>query len=234
MRKFFVFAVVLVSALLSACSSQRDICAEIKTHSPLIVVMTAFNTETQAVLDNVKFEGVCERDGHELALVQTGSKELVLYQVGVGPVKSSDSTKWLLSNYKVRAIVFSGIAGAVDQSLKTGDTLIPTEWMVLDGASISADGNLLKIAIVEKRVRGVSVDHFLSNIDEVPPKLGVSIVDMESAYVAREAARHQIPFIAVRSVSDMANGEKDPEKYKVAAKASAATALKLIEALETP
>lgn len=227
-KKLILVAVVLLSA---ACSAQRDICAEIKA-SPLMFVQTAFSMETQAVLDASKLEGICEEGGMQLILINYDSKKIVLFQGGVGPEKSMRSAETVLSSYKVKVLVFSGIAGAVDQDLKVGQTLIPAEWLMIDGSSILVDGRLLKLAGVQKQVRGMSIDHFLTDTKEIPVAMGISIVDMESAYVAKVAAKYQVPFIAIRSVSDMANGHKDRSHYEVAANASAAVTLKLISAFE--
>lgn len=227
-KKLFLSVAVLLSA---ACSPQRDICAEIKA-STLPFVQTAFSMETQAVLDASKLEGICEEGGLQLILIKYDSKKIVLFQGGVGPEKSMRSAETVLSSYKVKVLVFSGIAGAVDRNLKVGQTLIPAEWMLIDGSSFPVNGRLLKLADVQKQVRGVSIDHFLTDTKEIPVNLGVSIVDMESTFVAQVATKYQVLFIAVRSVSDMANGEKDKSHYEVAANASAAATLNLISALE--
>ncbi len=110
----------------------------------------------------------------------------------------------------VRGIVSFGIAGALAPLLKVGDTIIASH--VVYGDERHATDARWTAAMRAKLPRAHSAilaghDQIVSHIDgkrRLRALSGAGAVDMESHIAARIAARHGIPFVALRTISDAA------------------------------
>jgi adenosylhomocysteine nucleosidase len=60
---------------------------------------------------------------------------------------------------------------------------------------------------------------------------GARVVDMESAAVAQVAHAHGLPFLALRSVSDLAGGEPEANRWAAFASAAADNSAALLLAI---
>ena len=112
------------------------------------------------------------------------------------------------------ALLSVGLAGALDPALRPGALIVPQEVLDTDGALHQASGPLaasLGMAITPGRIAGAD-----EVVATVPAKArlraatGAAAVDMESHRLARVAARHGLPFIAVRAIADPADGTIPP------------------------
>ncbi len=112
------------------------------------------------------------------------------------------------------ALVTFGMAGGLDPSLKPGSVVLPCELISSDGSRFAACRSWReRVAAAVSPLRAVSEGSLLTStrpIDTPADKAaafrrsGAVAVDMESAAVARAAADHQLPFIAVRVIVDTA------------------------------
>lgn len=114
----------------------------------------------------------------------------------------------------IRGVVSFGVAGGLDPSLKSGDVVVATEVMAGDtrwlaGLSLSEE-QIAGIALGRRRV----VRGGLAGVDEIVlaqackaalrSVTGAAAVDMESHIAAAYAAEHDLPFAALRVISDPA------------------------------
>ena len=104
-----------------------------------------------------------------------------------------------------RAVIAAGFCGALDPDLERG-TLIAADVVVdgPDGDAFACDPRLLDAVGDTHRGRLIS----LARIARTPPEraaLTGTIVDMESAALARVAADRGVPFVAIRAVTDRAH-----------------------------
>jgi adenosylhomocysteine nucleosidase len=115
----------------------------------------------------------------------------------------------------IRGVVSFGVAGGLDPSLKSGDVVVATEvtagdarWLA--GLSLS-EAQIAGIALGRRRV----VRGGLAGVDEVVvgqackaalrSETGAAAVDMESHIAAAYAAENDLPFTALRVISDPAS-----------------------------
>ncbi|VFP78693.1 5'-methylthioadenosine/S-adenosylhomocysteine nucleosidase [Candidatus Erwinia haradaeae] len=161
--------------------------------------------------------------------------EVFLLKSGVGKVFATLGTTLLLHIYKPNLVINIGSAGSLHPLLKIGDIIISDELryhdvdvtvcgytqgqMVGCPLSFPADKNLISIAeLCSKKlnlhsVSGliVSGDTFINggvlrqHIRNIFPK--AIAVDMESSAIAHVCYQFSIPFIVIRSVSDIADQE---------------------------
>jgi adenosylhomocysteine nucleosidase len=114
----------------------------------------------------------------------------------------------------VAALMTFGMAGGLDPALKAGNVVLPCELISADGTRFVAFRSWReRVAGAVSPLRAMSAGNLLASahaIDTPAEKsaafrdTGAVAVDMESAAVAAIAARHNLPFIAVRVIVDTA------------------------------
>lgn len=128
------------------------------------------------------------------------------------------------------ALFSFGLSGALLAGLAPGDLLISSGVVDSDGSYRPADAVLLKTALASARKAGVDVrpaslvgSDRLIETPQAKAKLGrrtaTDAVDMESHAVARVAAAHDRPFLAIRAIADTADSIM-PESARDAVDAS--------------
>jgi len=156
------------------------------------------------------------------------NKKVLVVRCGVGLKKAAAVTQLMIDDYKVERIIMSGTAGGVDNKLKIGDTVVSEEILYHETDSrtmediaagsenqiFKADTELLlstkKAAEIDPTVQSVffgritSGNKFVSgkNLRVVAEKFKSLCLDMETAAVAHVCSLNNIPFIAIRSISD--------------------------------
>jgi adenosylhomocysteine nucleosidase len=115
----------------------------------------------------------------------------------------------------IRGVISFGVAGGLDPSLKSGDIVVATEVMAGDtrwlaGLSLNEE-QIAGIALGRRRV----VRGMLAGVEEVVvaqsskaalrSETGAAAVDMESHIAAAYAAENELPFAALRVISDPAS-----------------------------
>lgn len=162
-------------------------------------------------------------------------KAVVVCKSGVGKVNAAVCTQLLVDLFQVDAVIFTGVAGALDPGLNIGDIVVSTECMQHDidvtalgfakgvipyqeTSVFAAAEDLRKLAAAAsdklfagraKEGRILSGDQFLADREAVKTlfeQLGGSCVEMEGAAVAQVCSMNGIPFVVVRSMSDKADG----------------------------
>src|SRR5947209_253068 len=67
-------------------------------------------------------------------------RAVVLAQTGVGKVNAAITTTLMIEHFKLHEIIFSGIAGGIDNSLAPGDIVIATAVAYHDYGSVTDSG----------------------------------------------------------------------------------------------
>lgn len=160
---------------------------------------------------------------------------------GVGKVNAAVCTQ-LLIDQGVDAVLFTGVAGALDPELEVGDIVISTSCMQHDmdvtplgfprgvipfqeESDFKADERLTALAEAAARKhfpgryrlgKVLSGDQFIASRDAVKAlreELGGSCAEMEGASVAQVCAMNGVPYVVIRSMSDKADGGA-PESFE--------------------
>lgn len=153
-----------------------------------------------------------------------GGETIGLLKTGIGPKRSAASLKLVLEAAEISHILLVGYAGALDPDLRVG-TLVAVrkamacspnknqpglEHMQLDGSYELADSEGLLAAGKAAGLSACVGDALTSAYVIGDPadkrllydKFRASIVDMETAALARVASAKTIPFSCIRAVSD--------------------------------
>ncbi|MRX71352.1 5'-methylthioadenosine/S-adenosylhomocysteine nucleosidase [Bacillus lacus] len=190
--------------------------------------------------------------------------EVILLKSGIGKVNAAISTTLLLDRYKPDYVINTGSAGGFHQSLNVGDVVISTN-VVHHDVDVTAFGyaygqvpglpaaykpaeELVKIAASQaEEISGIQVvkgliatgDSFMSDperVDFVRTKFqDLYAVEMEAAAIAQVCHQFDVPFVVIRSLSDIAGKESGisfEQFLDTAAKHSADLVLKIASQLK--
>ena len=158
--------------------------------------------------------------GRPLARLADGS---LLCVSGVGAAAAGEAARALVAA-GAAALLSWGVAGALDPRLRCGSIVLPGEVLQAAAAAASAERFLTDAAWRQRLVRALHAEAPLSPAPSSPVTLlssdapvaraahkaqyfratQAAAVDMESAAVAAVAARHGLPFMAVRVIVDTA------------------------------
>jgi adenosylhomocysteine nucleosidase len=211
--------------------------------------------QKMTVIQTVRLAGILFIEG------TFGTKSIVVCKSGVGKVNAAMCTQALIDFFKVDAVFFTGVAGALDPSLNIGDIVISTDCMQHDmdvtalgfargmipfqeTSIFVADSVLSKVAFESsvklfpeqaKLGRVLSGDQFIADRDKVHAlynDLNGSCTEMEGAATAQVCATNEIAFVIIRSMSDKANGSA-PDNFTEFMKHAALHSYQIVEEMLT-
>jgi adenosylhomocysteine nucleosidase len=228
-----------------------------------VAIIGAMEEEVALLRENIKNPAVETIAGCEYTSGEMKGVEVILLRSGIGKVNAAMSTAVLLERFQPDAVINTGSAGGFDPSLNVGDVVISTEVRHHDvdvtafgyeygqvpqlPAAFLADEKLKNIAINSvKELKDVQVvsgliatgDSFMNDpkrVEAIQDKFqGLQAVEMEAAAIAQVAHQFDIPFVIIRSLSDIAGKKSDVsfEQYlEKAALHSANLVMSIVEAL---
>ena len=269
----------LVLALLCLIASPAFVSsawAQRLDETPRVAVISAFPPEIGALNAATSQQKTFDVNGVTFMTGQLEGKPVVVFLSGVSMVNAAMTTQMALDRFNITRIVFSGIAGGVDENLDIGDVVVADQWaqnlesafaretdkgfdvapsirttslanygmifprgihmpgdaegvparlwfpadpaLLATARKVAAEVALQRCAADKCLVHppkvvvggnGVSAPVFLDNAayrKYLRATFEARVVDMESAAVAHVALVSKTPFIAFRSLSDLAGG----------------------------
>lgn len=184
-------------------------------------------------------------------------RDVVVCKSGVGKVNAAVCTQLLIDGFGVDAVLFTGVAGALDPALNIGDIVVSTDCMqhdmdvtalgfplgtipFQDVSVFTAAPDLVELAASSAggtfagqvmRGRVLSGDQFIASRDKVAAlhaQLGGACTEMEGAAVAQVCAMNGVPFVVIRSMSDRADGSA-PGNFAEFARQAAQISHRIVE-----
>ena len=162
-------------------------------------------------------------------------KEVVVVRSGIGKVNAAICTQVLVDDYKIDAVINTGIAGSLRAEINIGDIVLSTDTLEhdmeatafgypvgqiprMDTFSFKADERLIALAkeccarvnpeIQTFTGRVVSGDQFISSKEKknwLIETFDGYCTEMEGAAIAHCAYLNNIPFLIIRAISDKAD-----------------------------
>ncbi len=196
-----------------------------------IGIIFAMAEELDALKKYVKIEKINKL--YELEFLEGTIKNIscVLVEGGVGKVNAARSTQILIDNYDIDYIFNIGVAGGVSETLKVGDIVVGEKLVQHDfditafdhekgyisnigDKFINSSNYLLELS--RKSILPVkygviaSGDIFCTDVNmskKINTKFDALCVEMEGAAVAQVCYLCKVPFMIIRSISDVPNNE---------------------------
>lgn len=156
-----------------------------------------------------EFENWEKRRDYDLFKANVGPDEVTVLLTGMG---SENATKAMLSvPIEIHdACISTGLAGSLDASLRPGDIAVARVAEMFDqNLRAASDPSLFELAAscgakpVKVSITSEKIVATAKAKEELSQK--GSIVEMESAHILRAAARHHVPAVTVRAISDGAD-----------------------------
>ncbi len=164
-------------------------------------------------------------------------KDIVLVKSGAGKVNAAACTQMLIDEFDVSHIIFTGVAGALNPSLNVNDIVISKDSIQhdIDATALGFDRGQIpfensKIFEADKILKDLAYkiakedrlsfimgriltgDQFIQNEDKsrsLHDYFKGDCVDMETAAVAHVCEINNVPYVAIRSISDKADHSAD-------------------------
>jgi adenosylhomocysteine nucleosidase len=229
-----------------------------------VAIIGAMEEEVTLLRKNIKDQTVETIAGYEYTVGKMDGVDVVLLRSGIGKVNAALSTTILMQKFAPNYCINTGSAGGSNPALNVGDVVISTEVRHHDvdvtafgyeygqvpqmPAAFTADDYLVRIAQeCAEEISDVQVvqgliatgDSFMNNPERVKAVqekfTDLQAVEMEAAAVAQVAYQFNIPFVIIRSLSDIAGKESGIsfEQYLDKAAVNSATlVMKIVSALK--
>ena len=185
-----------------------------------------------------------------------GDCQVVAVAGGVGKVKAAACTQYLIDRFSIEALICTGVAGAVNPRLQTGDVVVSEKALEHDFDPgdpallkkfrkrwLEADGGLVELALQAAKELGSADRCHLGKVltgDQAIVSaekrrwlwgtFGADCVDMESAAVAQVCDLNGVPWVIVRAISDSA-GENSIAEFRQNLSRGSSAAAKVVEKL---
>ena len=194
------------------------IVAEIKELDAIKEIMV--NVEETSIYDLIIFKG------------EINNRRYIVVRSGVGKVNAARTVQILIDKFIIEYIINVGSAGAVNDTLNIGDIVIGKSLVQHDfdvtafgrekgfipdtGRFFESEENLIQ-KCKDIKIEGVNIvtgiiasgDIFCNDINmkyKIKEKFNADCVEMEGAAVAQVCYLNKVPFIVIRSISDIPNG----------------------------
>ena len=194
----------------------------------MIAIIGALDAEVNALRDIMEHYEISNHSGIEFTIGTLAGKEIVLMKSGVGKGYAAMSCAILLERFTCDAIINIGTAGGLKQEQQVLDVVISSsvvqhdfDTSILDGLSgigmyFDADERL--VSLCQKELSGhdygvwigqvasgdlfVAGEQRLNRLIQTFPN--AHCAEMEAGAIAQVASHYQVPFVVIRSLSDVA------------------------------
>lgn len=194
-----------------------------------IGVIGAMQNEIEKLI--TKYNLKKDKINKDIYVTTFNDKRIVVAMSGVGKVNSAAMTQYIIDNYNVDAIINSGVAGGINSNIKVMDIIISDYVTYHDFEPVSImesyvpnkgkiRANTILVGLAKKVINDMNItnahyapmcsgDAFVQDTilkNNIFLRTGAVCVDMESASIAHTCSMNNIPFISIRTISDMADG----------------------------
>jgi adenosylhomocysteine nucleosidase len=173
-----------------------------------IAIIAALKREIRQLVKSWPLTSI-QHDGRDFTFHE--GEHAVVICGGIGAEAARRATEAAIVHYSPDLLISAGVAGALVPELNVGDTIFPA--MVIDTQDGSRRETAIHHAPIGNTALGRTILASYPEIASVAQKQQLAksyrahAVDMEAAAVARAAQSHNLPFLAVKAISDDARFE---------------------------
>jgi adenosylhomocysteine/aminodeoxyfutalosine nucleosidase len=187
--------------------------------------------ELEPILEYMHIEKKITHANNTFYLAEFQNREVVLAYSKIGKVNAAITATVMIEKFGIKKLLFSGVAGGVDEDLKIGDLITATHVCQHDvdltvfgykhgfipesEIYFDCDTNLINIALKVadklniKLKKGIiaSGDQFVHSKERkewIKDVFGASAIEMEGGAVGCVCYNERIPFFMLRAISDTA------------------------------
>jgi adenosylhomocysteine nucleosidase len=164
-----------------------------------IAVTFALPTESSEFLRRLGNKSRINRNGIRIVRGTIGHRPIEVIHTGVGENICRQRIGRFLENQQFDFLISAGFAGSINHELQVNDLLVAKNFSTVDlkhaslsNVSIYAANMLTVPALIDSGKERERIAH----------ESGASAVDMETEFIARACAAHDIPLLALRVITD--------------------------------
>ena len=199
----------------------------------MIAIMGAMSEEIQPLLSRIKNYEMINIAANKYYKGSFAGHDLVIAYSKIGKVNASLTANVLIQHFKAAKIIFTGVAGAINNELKIGDMIIAKSLVQHDvditafghaygfipesGDFIDADNDLSQAILSFAKQQNLNIrpsilatgDQFVASSTRkqwIQETFKADALEMEGASMAYVAKSFDIPFCVLRAISDTADG----------------------------
>lgn len=120
------FFAALASATIAAPSASLPLVE--RDTVPRLAIVSAFDAELAKLRDSATLTGRQILNGRTVWIGKLRGHDVVLLLSGYSMINATLTTQSLFDHFRIKAVVFSGIAGGVNPGLRVGDVTVPAQW----------------------------------------------------------------------------------------------------------
>jgi len=165
----------------------------------MIAVTFALPTESSEFLRRLGNKSRANRNGIRIVRGTIGHRSIEVIHTGVGENICRQRIGRFLENQQFDSLITAGFAGSLNHQLQVNDLLVAKNFSTVDlkhaslsNVSIYAANMLTVPALIDSGEQRERIAH----------ESGASAVDMETEFIARACATHDIPLLAMRVITD--------------------------------
>ncbi len=199
-----------------------------------IGIIVAMHKELELLLPLLQKSEKSQMAGCEFYRGKMGRHDVIAMQCGIGKVNAAMGTLTLVNSFLPDFVINSGVAGGADKSVHVMDVVLGTRVAYHDvwcgpesklgqvqGLPLHFEGSKRLLDLVPDRDdihKGLicSGDQFIDKMDDVKRIKGnfpeALAVDMESGAIAQVCYKSNVPFLALRVISDSPGASHDNTK----------------------
>jgi adenosylhomocysteine nucleosidase len=132
-------------------------------------------------------------------LANFNNRQILVALIGMGETSAVENTELIIDNFRIKAFILAGYGGALAAPLKVGQVVVANNYTsdaVLGFLRMLSGFDFASFCQAEEVVGTVEQRDFYAR------ESGAQVVDMETEAVASVVSQIQIPFLAVRVISD--------------------------------
>ena len=201
----------------------------------MLGIIGAMDEEVAKLKEHMSDVEVITKASMDFYKGKLNGKDVVVVRSGIGKVNAAICTQILVDDFKVTAVINTGIAGSLRNEINIGDIVLSTDALEhdveatafgypigqiprMDTLAFEADKNLITLAetccakvnpdIKTFVGRVVSGDQFIANKEKkewLVENFAGFCTEMEGAAIAHCAYLNNIPFLVIRAISDKAD-----------------------------
>ena len=192
-----------------------------------VLLLAAMAEESRPVLAGRDYTELNVRRGRAWRL-EAADQVVTLVTCGIGLVNADVSTALAIETHQPRAVVSIGSAGGLGADVRVGDIIVGDSYRYADADSTAfgyefgqipsmplayaGDPHLLDLVRADEADDTVHVGEIVSGNSFIDARLAPTVqqrfpralaADMESTAIAQVAQGYKLPFVCVRSISDL-------------------------------
>ncbi|WP_206485224.1 5'-methylthioadenosine/S-adenosylhomocysteine nucleosidase [Thalassotalea sp. G2M2-11] len=205
-------------------------------------IIGAMEPEVAILKKQLSDLSVSEVGGYTFYQGKLAEVDVVIVQSGIGKVAAALATAFLIKEFQPDYVVNTGSAGGFEQSLKVGDIVISSEVRYHDvdvtafGYEIgqlpanpaaymphpelvkAAQAGIAQLEGIQTLVGLITTgDTFMTKEEDIAKARAnfptMAAVEMEGAAIAQTCHQLKVPFVVIRSMSDIA-GKESPTSFE--------------------